>query len=162
MKYTIHSYPFLLPSPPSCRNTYRITNNHLINQKRVTLPYPTITFPFYYLPHYSLPHHSLPCHPNSHNFLFNSQAVHLKLLSRPVDALRKISVAIATDPSNAELHIVRGSLNRNLSDFNSAIDDYLMAMDKTSHCEADLVRRVSLYEGYSNLIERKLYLFISL
>lgn len=63
------------------------------------------------------------------------QAMQLSLLGRHRDALQKISIAIETNPAQAEFHVQRGALHRHLGDFNAAIDDYLLALDKTDHNE---------------------------
>jgi len=80
------------------------------------------------------------------------------------EALKKITTAIDTDPSVAEYHVFRywspsvkleqtraaflqplvlfwhrGALYRRMQNFNSAIDDYLLAMDKADHNEDDPV-----------------------
>lgn len=65
------------------------------------------------------------------------QAIQLHLVGKVKEALSKISIAIETNPSMAEFHIFRGSLHRRMSDFNAAIDDYLLAMDKTDHEESN-------------------------
>lgn len=69
------------------------------------------------------------------SFDLKKQAMTLNLLSRHRDALQKISIAIETNPSVAEFHNIRGALHRRLGDFNAAIDDYLLALDKTDHDE---------------------------
>ncbi|XP_013419989.1 tetratricopeptide repeat protein 16 [Lingula anatina] len=68
-------------------------------------------------------------------------AVQLTINGKLRDALQKISLAIETNPSIAEYHVLRGAAHRRLGDFNSAIDDYLLAMDKTDHNEDSPVYR---------------------
>ncbi|XP_067939514.1 tetratricopeptide repeat protein 16-like [Watersipora subatra] len=68
-----------------------------------------------------------------------TSAVQLALQNRHRDALQKISSAIEYDPTHANFHIIRGALHRHLSDFNSAVDDYLLAMDKSNHDETSSV-----------------------
>ncbi|XP_074655827.1 uncharacterized protein LOC141909320 [Tubulanus polymorphus] len=63
------------------------------------------------------------------------QAISLNLIGKHQEALQKITTAIETDPSCPEYHVFRGALYRRTSDFNSAIDDYLLALDKTDHNE---------------------------
>lgn len=63
------------------------------------------------------------------------QAVQLHLVGKYKEALAKISIAIETNPSVADFHVFRGALHRRQADFNAAIDDYLLAMDKTDHNE---------------------------
>lgn len=67
------------------------------------------------------------------------QAMHLNLLSKHRDALQKISIAIETDPAVADFHVLRGALHRKLGDFNAAIDDFLLALDKCDHDEESSV-----------------------
>lgn len=62
-------------------------------------------------------------------------ALQLNLLGKHREALQKISVAIETDPAVADFHVLRGTLHRRLADFNSAIDDFLLALDKCDHNE---------------------------
>ncbi|CAH1785513.1 unnamed protein product [Owenia fusiformis] len=85
-----------------------------------------------------------PQHPEAINLMkmlderakdHRQQALQLSLLGKPREALQKISVAIETNPSIAGLHVLRGSLHRKLQDYNAAIDDYLLALDKTDHDE---------------------------
>lgn len=65
------------------------------------------------------------------------QAVQLHLVGKYKEALAKISIAIETNPSVADFHVFRGALHRLQADFNAAIDDYLLAMDKTDHNEGN-------------------------
>nr|XP_039259646.1 tetratricopeptide repeat protein 16-like [Styela clava] len=51
------------------------------------------------------------------------------------EAINRTTAAIETDPSVAEFHVFRGALYRRLKNFNAAIDDYMLAMDKTNHDE---------------------------
>ncbi|KAF6022679.1 TTC16 [Bugula neritina] len=73
----------------------------------------------------------------------HTSAVQLALQGRHRDALHQISTAIEYDPTQAEFHNIRGALHRNLLDFNSAVDDYLIAMDKTNHDEFSEVYQYS-------------------
>ncbi|XP_077986778.1 uncharacterized protein LOC144441122 [Glandiceps talaboti] len=66
---------------------------------------------------------------------YKSQAVQMNLASKNKESLQKISMAIDTNPTVADYHVIRGALHRRLLDFNSAIDDYLLALDKTDHDE---------------------------
>ncbi|XP_067660873.1 tetratricopeptide repeat protein 16-like isoform X1 [Haliotis asinina] len=63
------------------------------------------------------------------------QAMHLNVLSKHREALQKISIAIETNPLIASYHVLRGALHRKLHDFNAAIDDFLLALDKCDHDE---------------------------
>ncbi|XP_046370324.2 tetratricopeptide repeat protein 16-like isoform X1 [Haliotis rufescens] len=67
------------------------------------------------------------------------QAMHLNVLSKHREALQKISIAIETNPSVAGYHVLRGALHRKLHDFNAAIDDFLLALDKCDHDESNPV-----------------------
>ncbi|KAJ8300257.1 hypothetical protein KUTeg_021776 [Tegillarca granosa] len=67
------------------------------------------------------------------------QAQQLNLTGKHREGLQKISVAIETDPSVPEFHVIRGCLHRKLGDFNSAIDDFLLALDKCDHDEESSV-----------------------
>lgn len=70
-------------------------------------------------------------------------AMQLNLLGKHREALQKISVAIETDPAVADFHVVRGTLHRRLCDFNAAIDDFLLALDKCDHNEESPVYKES-------------------
>ncbi|KAL4219087.1 Tetratricopeptide repeat protein 16 [Mactra antiquata] len=63
------------------------------------------------------------------------QAMQLNLMRKHREALQKISIAIETDPAVADFHVLRGALHRKLGDFNAAIDDFLLALDKCDHDE---------------------------
>ncbi|XP_076454901.1 tetratricopeptide repeat protein 16-like isoform X2 [Babylonia areolata] len=63
------------------------------------------------------------------------QAMQLNIAGKHREALQKISIAIETNPSVAEYHVLRGALHRKLNDFNAAIDDFLLALDKCDHNE---------------------------
>ncbi|XP_052229200.1 LOW QUALITY PROTEIN: tetratricopeptide repeat protein 16-like [Dreissena polymorpha] len=63
------------------------------------------------------------------------QAMQLNLMSKHREALQKISIAIETDPAVADFHVLRGALHRKLGDYNAAIDDFLLALDKCDHEE---------------------------
>ncbi|PVD22140.1 hypothetical protein C0Q70_17945 [Pomacea canaliculata] len=68
-----------------------------------------------------------------------THCMHLNLTGKYREALQKISIAIETNPSMAEYHVLRGALHRKLNDFNAAIDDFLLALDKCDHNEEDPV-----------------------
>ncbi|XP_050389165.1 tetratricopeptide repeat protein 16 [Patella vulgata] len=63
------------------------------------------------------------------------QAMQLNILGKHREALQKISIAIETNPAVSSYHVLRGALHRKLGDFNSAIDDFLLALDKCDHEE---------------------------
>ena len=54
----------------------------------------------------------------------------LSLNNRVADALNKLNVAITFNPRNAEYYLQRGILCKRLKDFNSAIDDFLIGVEK--------------------------------
>uniref|UniRef100_A0A1I8J5W5 TPR_REGION domain-containing protein n=1 Tax=Macrostomum lignano TaxID=282301 RepID=A0A1I8J5W5_9PLAT len=64
---------------------------------------------------------------------YGRQAVELAINGRLREAHKKASLAIDMDPSVAEFHVRRAALNRRLGDFNAAVEDCLMAMDKCDH-----------------------------
>ncbi|KAJ8039246.1 Tetratricopeptide repeat protein 16 [Holothuria leucospilota] len=66
-------------------------------------------------------------------------AVRLQLQGKFKEAMQKITLAIEMNPSVAEFHLLRGAVHRRLHDFNAAIDDFLLALDKTDHDESDNV-----------------------
>ncbi|XP_066295374.1 uncharacterized protein [Branchiostoma lanceolatum] len=68
---------------------------------------------------------------------YHNHACQLSINGKSNEALQKISMAIETNPSIPEFHVLRGATHRRLGDFNSAIDDYLLALDKTDHNEQD-------------------------
>ncbi|KAK3728661.1 hypothetical protein RRG08_041846 [Elysia crispata] len=67
------------------------------------------------------------------------QSMQLNIAGKHREALQKISIAIETNPSVADFHVLRGALQRKLHDFNAAIDDFLLALDKCDHQEEDPV-----------------------
>nr|CAB3267325.1 tetratricopeptide repeat protein 16-like [Phallusia mammillata] len=67
------------------------------------------------------------------------QAVSLTIQGKLHEALKKIATAVDADPSISEYHVFRGALYRRMQNFNAAIDDYLLAMDKADHNEQDPV-----------------------
>ncbi|XP_078484235.1 tetratricopeptide repeat protein 16-like [Ciona intestinalis] len=70
------------------------------------------------------------------------QAVSLTIQGKLQEALSKITVSVEADPSRPDYHVFRGALFRRLQNFNAAIDDYLLAMDKADHNEQD-----PIYQG---------------
>lgn len=66
----------------------------------------------------------------------NARAVELALSGRTREALGRVSVAIEMDPTVASFHVKRGAFQRRLGDFNAAIDDFLLALDKADHDES--------------------------
>ncbi|KAH9499692.1 Tetratricopeptide repeat protein 16 [Bulinus truncatus] len=69
------------------------------------------------------------------------QAMEFNIAGKYREALQKMMIAIATNPSVADFHVLRGALYRKLNDFNAAIDDFLLAIEKCNHNEADPVYR---------------------
>lgn len=71
-----------------------------------------------------------------------NQSVRLTITGRNKEALQRLTSAIEVDPSNPELHILRGSVFRRLGNYNAAIDDYLLAINNTG-CDAqsDIYKR---------------------
>ncbi|XP_071498335.1 uncharacterized protein [Diadema antillarum] len=68
-----------------------------------------------------------------------NNATRLQLQGKFKDSLTKITIAIEMNPSVSQYHLQRGALQRRLHDYNAAIDDFLLAMDKTEHNEHDRV-----------------------
>lgn len=68
---------------------------------------------------------------------YKNQAVTLALELRFGEAIGKMNLAIESDPSRAHLHIYRASLHRKVNNFNEAIDDLLLALDKCKHGKSD-------------------------
>lgn len=66
---------------------------------------------------------------------FRNQAVTLALEMRFGEAISKITQAVDIYPAEPKHHIYRGSLNRRVNNYNQAIDDFLMAIDKCKHDE---------------------------
>ncbi|XP_054770214.2 uncharacterized protein LOC129278037 [Lytechinus pictus] len=64
-----------------------------------------------------------------------NHAIRLQLQGKFKDSLTKITIAIEMNPSVSDYHLQRGALHRRLHDYNAAIDDFLLAMDKTEHNE---------------------------
>eukprot|EP00795_Rhopilema_esculentum_P010263 gene10263-18957_t len=79
---------------------------------------------------------------------YKSQAMRLDLMGKTDDSIVKISSAIDVDPSFAQYHVYRqiynffrSALLRRNHEFVAAVDDLLMAMDKTKHDEGHPVYR---------------------
>ena len=53
------------------------------------------------------------------------------------DAILKISNAIECNPTCAAYNVCRGSLHRRVNNFNEAVDDLLLALDKCDSCECE-------------------------
>ncbi|CAG5117465.1 unnamed protein product, partial [Candidula unifasciata] len=70
-------------------------------------------------------------------------ALHLSIMGKDKQALQKISLAIQMNPSVAEYHVLRGTLHRKLKDFNGAVDDLRLALDKCDHRRSHPVYRNS-------------------
>ncbi|XP_059175986.1 tetratricopeptide repeat protein 16-like [Physella acuta] len=68
-----------------------------------------------------------------------AEAMQLNIAGKHREALQRISIAIDINPTVADYHVLRGALYRKLNDFNSAIDEFLMALDKADHNEDDPV-----------------------
>eukprot|EP00057_Strongylocentrotus_purpuratus_P033762 XP_792693.2 PREDICTED: tetratricopeptide repeat protein 16 [Strongylocentrotus purpuratus] len=68
-----------------------------------------------------------------------NHATRLQLQGKFKDSLTKITIAIEMNPSVSDYHLQRGALHRRLHDYNAAIDDFLLAMDKTEHNEYSTV-----------------------
>ena len=60
----------------------------------------------------------------------------LGLNNRLQDAVNKLSGAIMFNPEKADYHLQRGILYKRQRDFNSAIDDFLLGLEKMNHDEA--------------------------
>ena len=67
------------------------------------------------------------------------QAISLNMQNKHRDALRKINLAIETNPVCAEFHIFRGIVYRSLKKYTSAADDFLIALNKCGHNQDDPV-----------------------
>ena len=61
------------------------------------------------------------------------QAISLHMQNKNREALRKINLAIETNPACAEFHIFRGVVYRNLRNYTAAADDFLIALNKCNH-----------------------------
>lgn len=59
-----------------------------------------------------------------------NNGVILGLNSRLLDGINKLSEAILYHPEKAEFHLQRGILFKRRKDFNSAIDDFLLGIEK--------------------------------
>ncbi|XP_022085210.1 uncharacterized protein LOC110976332 [Acanthaster planci] len=68
-----------------------------------------------------------------------NHAVRLQLQGKLKEAVHKITEAVETNPAVADYHLLRGALHRRLHDYNAAIDDFLLALDKTDHNEQSRV-----------------------
>ena len=61
------------------------------------------------------------------------QALSLHMGGKNREALKKINLAIETNPACADFHIFRGVVYRNLHNFTAAADDFLIALNKCNH-----------------------------
>ncbi|KAI6660774.1 Tetratricopeptide repeat protein 16-like [Oopsacas minuta] len=61
------------------------------------------------------------------------QALSLHMQNKNREALKKINLAIETNPACADFNIFRGVVYRNLHDYSSAADDFLIALNKCNH-----------------------------
>jgi tetratricopeptide (TPR) repeat protein len=73
----------------------------------------------------------------------------LSLNNRVADALNKLNVAITFNPRMAEYYLQRGILQKRLKDFNSAIDDFLMGLEKNQQSQ---VKDQVLYQNFQRQI----------
>lgn len=69
----------------------------------------------------------------------HATALRLNLQGRLRDATEKISSAIEYNPTRPEYHVIRGALNRRQGQYSAAVDDYLLALDKTDHDERSAI-----------------------
>lgn len=76
-------------------------------------------------------------------------ALILSLSGRITDALHKITGAISFNPSKSELHLQRGILYKRMKDFNSAIDDFLIGLEKINENE---IKDKELYSNFQRQI----------
>nr|XP_014341677.1 PREDICTED: tetratricopeptide repeat protein 16 isoform X2 [Latimeria chalumnae] len=68
-----------------------------------------------------------------------AQAVDKTLNGKLQGAVGRINIAIENDPSKLEYYVFRGTLHRRLKDFNAAIDDLVLAMDRSNNsCENEV------------------------
>lgn len=61
---------------------------------------------------------------------FRNSGVILGLNNRLIDGIYQLTQAIQNDPENGEYHLQRGVLFKRRKDYNSAIDDFLLGIDK--------------------------------
>lgn len=73
----------------------------------------------------------------------------LSLSNRTTDALNKMTGAISFNPSQPEYHLQRGILYKRLKDFNSAIDDFLIGLEKINEYE---IKNEELYANFQRQI----------
>lgn len=64
-----------------------------------------------------------------------NSALSLSFQDRIQEAVNKMTGAITMNPVNAEYNLQRGIMYKKLQDFNSAIDDFLLGLDKINHDE---------------------------
>lgn len=62
-----------------------------------------------------------------------NQAVGFSLVGKKEEAVRKMNSVIESDPHTAHHHIFRGAIHRQNGSYNSAVDDFLLAMNKCGH-----------------------------
>ncbi len=78
-----------------------------------------------------------------------NSALSLSIQDRVQEALNKMTGAIIMNPVEAEYNLQRGILYKRLQDFNSAIDDFLLGLDKMNH---DEVAKPELFKAFQRHI----------
>ncbi|XP_030063811.1 tetratricopeptide repeat protein 16 [Microcaecilia unicolor] len=66
------------------------------------------------------------------------------------EALHKISLAIESQPSEAQYYVIRGAIYRRLQHFTAAIDDYLMALELSKDKETCTKAQTQLLLTYND------------
>lgn len=80
--------------------------------------------------------------------LFNSSK-YLSMSGRLNDALQKINTAISMNPIKPEYHLQRGIIYKRMKNFNSAIDDFILGLDKLEH---QVTENVQVYDSLNRQI----------
>ncbi|XP_062514890.1 tetratricopeptide repeat protein 16-like [Corticium candelabrum] len=79
-------------------------------------------------------------------------AVQESLLGNMKESIQKITSAIETNPSKASYHTLRGAIHRRQGNFEAAIDDFLVALDKCGEVEGMKVDLLTSREASRQLV----------
>lgn len=77
---------------------------------------------------------------------FRCEAMNLNIQKQFYPAIKKISLAISLYPTEAKSYLLRGILHRHVEDFNSSIDDLVMALKKCSLTEKENIQKEAQHQ----------------
>lgn len=77
---------------------------------------------------------------------FRCEAMNLNIQKQFYPAIKKISLSISLYPTEAKSYLLRGILHRHVEDFNSSIDDLVMALKKCSLTEKENIQKEAQHQ----------------